>query len=79
MNIPDAPPTLRPILQALGKSNGLVITQHRHDPQPNEWYAGIAADGLGGGDLGPFDTAEEALIKGIQWLYDLYQAALDNE
>ena len=79
MNIPDAPPALRGILQALGESNGLVITQHETDPQPDEWYAGIFADGLGGADLGPYETAEEALIKGIQWLYGLYVAAVDNE
>ena len=79
MNIRDAPPALRGILLALGDSNGLIITQHQTDPQPGEWYAGIEADGLGGGDLGPFETAEEALIKGIQWIYDLYKAALNNE
>ena len=79
MNIPDAPPALRGILQALDDSNGLVISQHEHDPQPDEWFAGIAADGLGGGDLGPYETAEEALIAGIQWIYDLYKAALNNE
>ena len=79
LNIKDAPPALRGILQALGDSNGLVISQHATDPQPDEWYAGMVADGLGGGDLGPFETAEQALIEGIHWLYGLYVAALDNE
>ena len=79
MNIRDAPPALRGILLALGDSNGLIISQHEHDPQPDEWFAGIAADGLGGGDMGPYKTAEEALIRGIQWIYGLYVAALNNE
>lgn len=79
MNIPDAPPALRGILQALGEHNGLVITQHEYFPEPNGWYAGIVADGFGGGDLGPYETAEEALVKGIQWLYGLYEAAVDNQ
>ena len=80
MNIKDAPPALRNILQALGDGKGLVVSQHEHDPQPNEWYVGTQFDGFGGaGDLGPFETAEEALIKGIKWLYGLYEAALDNE
>ena len=79
MNIPDAPPALRSILQALDENNGLIISQHETDPEPHEWYAGIFADGLGGGDLGPFKTAEEALIEGIKWLHGLYQAALDTD
>jgi hypothetical protein len=71
--IPDAPPALRSILHALPKNDtGLLIHQHDHFPKPDEWYAGIVVDGWGGGDIGPFPTAEQALIKGVHWLYSLY-------
>jgi hypothetical protein len=80
MNIPDAPPALRSILQALPRDgNGLVVTQHEHDPKPDEWFVGIEQDELGGGDLGPYESAEEALIAGVQWLYDLYREGLDEQ
>lgn len=79
MNIPDAPPALRAILQALPKDgSGLVVTQNEYNPQPDEWFVGIEREGLGGGDLGPYESAEEALIAGVQWLYDLYREGLDE-
>jgi hypothetical protein len=44
--------------------------------KPDEWFAGIIQDGEGGHDLGPYESAEKALIAGVQWLYDLYRAGL---
>lgn len=80
MNIPDAPPALRSILYALPKDgNGLVVTQHAYHPKPDEWFVGIEHAGYGGGDLGPYQTAEQALIKGVQWLYALYRARDDHD
>jgi hypothetical protein len=77
-NIPDAPPALRFILRALLQDgSGLMISQHQADPKPVEWFAGIIQDGEGGHDLGPYETAEKALIAGVHWLYDLYRAGVE--
>jgi hypothetical protein len=71
MNIPDAPPALRALLEQLPHSTGgFVVSQHLYTPRPDEWYAG-----WNGGDVGPFPTAEEAIAGGIRWLHGLYSDA----
>jgi hypothetical protein len=70
-NIPNAPPHLRNLLQRLPEATGgFVVSQHYHDPRPDEWFAG-----WNGGDTGPHSSSEEALFAGIQWLYRLYTEA----
>jgi hypothetical protein len=81
INTPDAPPALRSLLQRLAaQPAGLVVSQHHTDPQPGEWYAGTMIGELGGGDLGPYPSAEDALVAGVAWLYELVSAAqLDSD
>jgi hypothetical protein len=70
-NIPDAPPALRDLLARLpDATGGFTVGQHHVDPHPDEWYAG-----WNGGDIGPYDSAEAALIAGIKWLYSQYADA----
>lgn len=69
MNIPDAPPALAPLLRRLYAEASTEITQHEHTPAPDEWYAGRVIDGYGGGDLGPFPSAEDALIAMVRYLW----------
>ena len=71
MNIPDAPPALRALLEQLPEATGgFVVSQHHHDPRPDEWFAG-----WDGGDVGPYPTAGDARAAGIKWLYGLYSDA----
>lgn len=71
MNIPDAPPALRALLEQLpAATGGFVVSQHMNDPHPDEWFAG-----WNGGDVGPYASAEDALAAGIKWLYGLYADA----
>jgi hypothetical protein len=59
--------TLSPGLLEQLREAGLVIEPHSF--HVNEWYAGtVTVEGLGGGDVGPFDSAEGALIAGVRWL-----------
>lgn len=70
-HIPDAPEHLRALLYRLPReTGGFLVTQHYHDPHPGEWFAGWNA-----GEIGPYASAEEALIAGIKWLYGLYKQA----
>lgn len=62
---------LDPKLLAQLRAIGFEVSQH--DTRPDEWYAGtILPDGsggsLGGGDTGPYPTAEAALVGGVKWL-----------
>lgn len=59
-------PTLLRDLAAVG----LHITQHAHDPRPDEWYASL--DSPYGGDVGPEPSAEAALVAGVRWLIRRY-------
>ena len=70
LNIPDAPPELRQLLQRLAKDTGFEVSQHNDTPYPDEWFAG-----LGGGDAGPYRTAEDAIVGGVRWLRGLYEEA----
>jgi hypothetical protein len=70
-NIPDAPPALRDLLMRLpDETGGFTIGQHHIDPRADEWYVG-----WNGGDIGPYNSAEAALMAGIKWLYSLYAEA----
>ena len=64
-----APLYLRDLLGTIA-SAGLVVSQHQTDARPNEWYVSMPHDGLDAGDLGPFATAELALLAGIAWLVE---------
>lgn len=48
------------------------ITQHKHDPQADEWYSGRVLGALGGGDRGPFNSPEDALIDLVRNLWERY-------
>jgi hypothetical protein len=60
--------TLSPELLAALHNIGLVVESHRY---ANNWYAGIGVEALGGGDIGPFEDDEIALIAGVGWLVRL--------
>jgi hypothetical protein len=60
--------TLTPELLAALHKAGLVVASHRY---ANNWYAGIAVDALGGGDIGPFEDDTAALVAGVKWLIAL--------
>lgn len=71
INIPDAPGHLRFLLRMLPiATDGFQVSQHFHDPKPDEWFAG-----WGGADIGPYKSPEEALAAGIRRLYTLLQEA----
>jgi hypothetical protein len=73
-HIPDAPEHLRELLQRLYRetapvpeaAGGFLVSQRLHDQASDDWYAGWAGD-----DIGPYDTAEDAIIAGVRWLYGL--------
>lgn len=70
-NIPDAPPALRALLEALPEgTGGFLVTQHQDIPRPGEWFAG-----WNGGDVGPYATAEAAIAGGIRWMFRRWQEA----
>lgn len=70
LNIPDAPPALRPLLRRLLAEADTGISQHDDDPRPDAWYAGRGDCG----DWGPYPTAEDALVSLLRHLW----AALDE-
>lgn len=76
MNIPDAPPALRPLLNRLLAEVSTEITQHEHTPAADEWFAGRILDGFGGGDFGPYASAEDAIVGLVRRLWELYDEAL---
>lgn len=83
MNIPDAPPALAPLLRRLYAEASTEISQHEHTPAPDEWYAGrvLAGPGggmLGGGDYGPYPSAEEAIVKLLRHLWERYDEVCDE-
>ena len=70
LHIPDAPAELRALLQRLAVETGFEVSQHNHTPSADEWFAG-----LGGGDAGPYPSAEDAIVGGVRWLRSLYEEA----
>lgn len=74
MHIPDAPPALAPLLRRLYAEAETEVTQHAHSPAPDEWYAGRTVGTLGGGDFGPYPSAEDAIVATLRRLW----AALDD-
>ena len=77
MNIPDAPPALAPLLRRLLAEAQVEVTQHEYRPSVDAWYAGLVLPGpggglLGGGDLGPFASAEDAIVRLVGWLSERY-------
>jgi hypothetical protein len=45
---------------------GLVMK--RHALYENAWFFRAEAEGPSGGDVGPFASADEALVEGVVWL-----------
>jgi len=73
VNIPDAPPALAPLLRRLLVEAHVEVTQHHYHPHPDAWYVGLVLPGpgggvIGGGDLGPFASAEDAIVRLVAWL-----------
>jgi hypothetical protein len=52
---------------------GLAIEPHSHGA--NEWLASTAVQGRGGGEVGPFESTEAALIGGVMRLVRLVSEA----
>lgn len=68
--------TLSPQLLAALRGAGLGVSQHRYTPQPDEWFAGgVDAAGHSHGDVGPWPSAEEALVGGVAWLVRTLETA----
>jgi hypothetical protein len=67
--IPHAPATLRPLLQRLLDEAALNVSQHHYTPAPDEWF---------GGDSGPYESAEDAVVGGVRWLRRLYEEAREE-
>jgi hypothetical protein len=78
VNIPDAPPYLAPLLRRLATEAETEISQHEHTPAPTEWYAGRTLDGLGGGDFGPYGSAEAAIVALVRHLWERYDEVCDE-
>lgn len=83
MNIPDAPSALAPLLRRLYAEASTEVSQHEYNPAPDEWYAGrvLAGPGggmLGGGDYGPYPSAEEAIVKLLRHLWERYDEVCDE-
>lgn len=78
MNIPDAPPALAPLLRRLAAEAETEVTQHEYTPEPDKWYAGRTLDGLGGGDHGPYDSAEAAIVALVRHLWTRYDEVCDE-
>src|SRR5689334_12556083 len=61
---------LDPTMLGRLRAAGLVVETHIH--LPGEWYAGtITPEGVGGGDVGPYESAEDALVNGVRWIMAL--------
>lgn len=65
MHIPDAPAHLRPLLRRLLAEADTGISQHLYTPHPDEWFAGRGDYG----DLGPYDSAEAAIVGMVRYLW----------
>jgi hypothetical protein len=72
MNIPDCPPVLAPLLRRLFNEAETEITQHEHSPRSDRWYAGRTIGALGGGDYGPYASAEDAIVALVRTLWTRY-------
>jgi hypothetical protein len=76
LNIPDAPPALRLLLRRLLTEADTGIGQHRHDPRPDEWFAGRGDCG----DHGPYTSPEDALVGLVRRLWrDLDEARAERD
>ena len=70
LHIPDCPPALAPLLRRLYAEAETEISQHLHTPAPDAWYAGRVLGGtLGGGDIGPYASAEDALVALVRHVW----------
>ena len=65
MHIPDAPPALRSLLRRLLAEADTGISQHLYTPHPDEWFAGRGDYG----DLGPYESAEAAIVGMVRYLW----------
>lgn len=72
MNIPDAPPALRQLLRRLLAEASTEITQHKYTPAADEWFAGRVIGSFGGGDFGPYSSAEDAIVGLVRRVWQLY-------
>lgn len=71
--------TLSPQLLAELAAVNFGISQHRTDPRDNEWFAGgVGPDGHIRGEVGPFESAEAALVGGVAWLVRSREEAEDD-
>jgi len=68
MNIPDAPPALAALLYRLLAEADTGISQHHYHPRPDAWYVGRGE----GGDYGPYQSAEDALVRMLRHLWERY-------
>lgn len=66
-NLLHAPFHLKALLIRLHNETDLNISQHLTEPKSNEWFAGW----LIAGDVGPYPTAEDALVSGVGFLCQL--------
>ena len=69
--------SLPPELLAQLRAAGLAVTPHTY--YAGEWFAGtIGPDGLGGGDVGPHDSPQAALVGGVAWLVRLLRENIER-
>jgi hypothetical protein len=71
--------TLSPQLLAQLRAAGLGVSQHHYVPRPDEWFAGsVSGEGRIHGEVGPFPSAEAALIGGVRWIVRLLDENTDR-
>lgn len=68
-------------LQLIARLRAAGVAVEPHRDYADEWYAGtVAGGGLGGGDVGPYTSAEEALVGGVAWLVRLlYETQVERD
>jgi hypothetical protein len=66
--------TFSPELLAALRSAGLAIEPHSDNA--GEWNASTMAEGLCGGDVGPYHSPEEALVGAVRWLVRVADTAV---
>jgi hypothetical protein len=63
--------SLSPELLTSLRSAGLAIEAHRDVSHTQTWFTVRVRDGYQVGDLGPYNTDEQALVAGVQLLSKL--------